>query len=53
MFCAGRHDINASGVDTAVAEDIGEFGDIFFYAVERTSKKLSQIIMSVFAVSTL
>ena len=34
MFTTRGNDINSSGVDAAVAEDIGELGNVFFQLIK-------------------
>ncbi len=44
MLGAGRNDIDAGGVDAAVPEDVGEFGNVFFKPVKYTGKKVSEVM---------
>ena len=44
VLCAGRNDINACRIDTAVAEYVGKFGNVLLDAVERAGKKMSQVM---------
>ena len=44
MLFAGRYDIYSSGVDAAVAENIGKFGNILLNAVKRAGKQVSKIV---------
>ena len=44
MFLAGGYDINPSGIDAAVTEDVGELGDIFFNAVKRAGKQVTKVM---------
>ena len=41
MFSAGGNDINASSVNTAMAENIGKLGDILFNAVKGAGKQVA------------
>ena len=41
MFGTGTDDINPSRIDTAVAENVSEFGDVFFDTVEYTRKQMA------------
>ena len=41
MFCAGGNNVNTSGIDTAMSEDICQLGDILFYSVECSCKQVS------------
>ena len=34
VLCAGRHDIDASGINAAVAQDVRQFRNILFNTVE-------------------
>ena len=49
MFFAGRYDINSGGVDTAVAEDVGELGNILLDAVKRAGEQMAQVMRKYFA----
>lgn len=44
VLFAGRYDINSSGVDAAVAEDIGELGNILLDAVKRAGKQVTKVM---------
>lgn len=44
MFGAGGHDIDAGGVDAAVAEEVGQLGDVLFDGVEGFGEEFSQIV---------
>ena len=44
MLRAGGNNVNSSGIDTAVSEDICQLGDILFYSVECSCKQVSQIV---------
>lgn len=37
-------DIDTSGIDAAVAEDVGELGNVFFDAVEHPGKQMPQVV---------
>ena len=41
---AGGNDINAGCINTAVTEDVSEFGDVFFDSVKGAGKKVPQIM---------
>lgn len=44
MFCAGRDDVDPCRIDAAVAENIGELGDILFNTVKHTGEKMAKIV---------
>ena len=44
MFIAGGDNINSCGVDTAVSENIGELGNIFFDTVKGTCEQVTKIM---------
>ena len=44
MFSPGADDINARRIDAAVTEDVGEFGDVLFNAVEYAGEQVSQVV---------
>ena len=44
MFCAGRDDVDPCRIDTAVPENICEFGDILFNTVEDAGEQMPQIV---------
>ena len=44
MLVAGGDDINARGVDTAVAEDVRELCDVLLQPVKRASEQMAQIM---------
>ena len=44
MFFAGGDDIDPRGVDAAVAEDIGQFGDILLHGVKGAGEEMAQIM---------
>ena len=44
VFRAGGDDINPRGIDAAVAEDIGELGDVLFQPVKRTGEQMPEIM---------
>ena len=44
VFSAGGHDVDAGGVDAAVAQNIRQFGDILFQLIESAGKELAQIM---------
>ena len=44
MFCAGRDDVDPCRIDTAVPENICEFGDILFNTVEDAGEQMAQIV---------
>ena len=44
VFCACGHDIDACGVDTAVAQDVRQLCDILLNAIESPGKELAQIV---------
>ena len=41
---SGGDDVNACGIDRAVSEDIRQFGDILFNAVERAGEQMAEIV---------
>ena len=41
VFRSACHDIDPGGIDTAVAQDICQLGDVLFNAVKRACKQLS------------
>ena len=45
----GCHDINAGGVDAAVAENICQLRNVLFHAVEGSGKQFPQIVWEYFA----
>ena len=44
VLLAGRHDINARGVDAAVAQDIGQLRNVFLKAIKGSGEQLAQIV---------
>ncbi len=44
MFHAGGHDIDTGGVDGTMPQDIRQFGDVLFDAIEGTGEQLSKIM---------
>ena len=44
VFGAGADDINSRGVDATMTEDVGEFGDVLFDAVEYTGEQMPKIM---------
>ena len=44
VFCSGGHDIDSSGIDTAVAKNIRQFCNILFNAVKSSGKELPKIM---------
>ena len=44
MFDAGGHNVDSCGVNTAVAKNVRQFGDVFFNAVEGSGKELAQVV---------
>ena len=48
MFIAGGNNVNSCGVDTAVAENIGEFCDILFNAVKYSREEMAQVVRKYF-----
>ena len=44
MFGSGGHDVDARGVDAAVAEQIGKLGDVLLYLIKSPGKELPQIV---------
>ena len=41
---AGGHDVNACGVDAAVAQNVRQLGNVLFNAVKRPGEQLAQIV---------
>ena len=41
---AGGHDIDAGGVNGAVTQNVGKFGNILFDSVKGSGKQLSQVV---------
>ena len=48
MFIAAGNDVDACGINTAVAENICQLGDVFFKAIENSCKKVAQIVWKYF-----
>ena len=44
VFDAGGNDVNAGSVDTAVTENVGELGNIFFDTVKHSCKQMAQVV---------
>ena len=44
MLNTSGHDIDPSGVDGTVTQDVGQLGDVLFDAVESAGKEFSQIV---------
>ena len=44
MLCPCTHDINPGRVDAAVSQNIRQFGNVLFDAVEGSGKEFSQIV---------
>ena len=44
MLGAGRHHIDACGIDARVSENVGKLGDILFDAIEGTGKEVSEVM---------
>ena len=44
MLRTGGDDVDACGVDAAVAEDVGELGDVLFHVIEHAGKQVPQIV---------
>ena len=44
VFIAGGNDINSCCVDTAVAKNIRQFGDILFDTVKHSCKQVAQVV---------
>ena len=44
MLRAGRHDVDARGVDAAVTENVCQLCNIFLYGIKRPGKELPQIV---------
>lgn len=49
VFISGGHNIDASGVDATVTQDIRKLGNILLHTVKCPSKQLSQIVRKYFA----
>ena len=41
---SGGHDVDAGGVDAAVAQNVGQLGDVLFNAVEGAGEQLAEIV---------
>ena len=44
MLSAGFHDINAGGVDTAVAEQVRQFGNVMLKTVKGARKQVPEVV---------
>ena len=44
MLGAGGHDVDASRIDAAVTEKIGEFGDILLQPVEGAGEEMPEVV---------
>lgn len=44
VFGSGGHDIDAGGVDAAVAQNVGRLGDVLFNAVEGAGEQFAEIV---------
>lgn len=44
MLRAGRHDVDARGVDAAVTENVCQLCNIFLYGIKRPGKEIPQIV---------
>ena len=44
MFCTGSNDVDPSGIDVAVTEDICKLGNVLFNAVKCTGKQMAKIV---------
>lgn len=44
VFVTGSDNINSCGIDTAMTENISEFGNVLFYAVECSCEQVAQIM---------
>ena len=49
VFSAGGNDVDARGIDAAVAENVGELGDVLFRTVERPREQVAEIVRKDFA----
>ena len=52
VLLPGGHDVDARGVDAAVAQDVRQLGDVLFQIVERPGEELAQIVREHFPGST-
>ena len=48
MFCSCGHNIDSRGIDTAVAQDIRQLGDVLFNAVKGSCKEFPEIMWEYF-----
>ena len=48
VFVSSCDDVDACGVDAAVAEDVGELGDVFFEAVKGAGEEVSEVVWGYF-----
>ena len=46
---AGRDNIDARGIDIAVPQDVGQFGDVPVYRIKAACKKVSEAVWEYFA----
>ena len=44
MLYSGGYNIEARRVDAAVPQDIGQFGNVLFYAIKYSGKKMPQVV---------
>ena len=44
VFPAGRDNIDARGIDIAVPQDVGQFGDVPVYRIKAACKKVSEAV---------
>ena len=44
VLSAGFHDINAGGVDTAVAEQVRQFGNVMLKTVKGARKQVPEVV---------
>ena len=45
MLGAGGHDIDAGSIDTAVAQNVRQLGDVLFDSIKGPGEQFSQIMM--------
>ena len=48
MFCAGGNNIDPCRVDTAMTENVGKLGNVFFNAVKHTGEQMTKIMRKYF-----